>query len=169
MVKKHEGGRRGNRIMFNGGDQKKAVLAELTLSDGRKLKGKLIIPVSSDLMRTLNGDANFVEFETPAGVRSVIARTAIIEVLPIETPKARRLDAEFADDSFDPHEILGLTNAASEKQVRTAYVKLTKRYHPDRYISMDLPKEISTYVEAMSRRINAAYAMVGAEREKDVA
>ncbi len=84
--------------MFNSSDRNKAVSADLTLSDGRKLKGKMIMPISSDLMRLLNSDTNFIEFETHSGVRSVIARSAIVEVLPTEIPKVRQLNSNLEDD-----------------------------------------------------------------------
>ena len=156
--------------MFRNGDRKKAVSAELTLQNDRKLSGKVTIPAGSDLMRMLNGDAKFIEFETLSGVRSMIACSAIAEVQQTEIPKVQRLNAKLElDDSIDPYETLGLSKGASTDEVRAAYISLTKIYHPDRYASMDLPSEMLNYVEAMSRQINTAYAIIDAVFENRVA
>jgi hypothetical protein len=35
---------------------------------------------------------------------------------------------------------------------------MAKAYHPDRYATAELPQEVSDYLAAMARRINAAHA-----------
>jgi curved DNA-binding protein CbpA len=42
--------------------------------------------------------------------------------------------------------------------VRARFHLLAKAYHPDRYAAAELPAEVTTYLEAMARRVNAAYA-----------
>jgi curved DNA-binding protein CbpA len=50
--------------------------------------------------------------------------------------------------------------------VREAYLKLAKLYHPDRYATADLPKEVRDYLAVMVRRINAAHDTVQTRLQK---
>ena len=147
--------------MFRNSDRKETVLVELTLADGRKLPGKVFLSQSSDLLRVLNGDSRFIEFESHTGKKSIISRSAIVEICEAEMPKVRKLYSEMGDETVDPYVVLGLAKGASAEEVREAYVALTKLYHPDRYSGMDLPKEILNYIDQMSRRINSAYEIIG--------
>jgi curved DNA-binding protein CbpA len=51
-----------------------------------------------------------------------------------------------------------LAAGASREEARQAYFRLAKDYHPDRYATVELPKEVRDYLAAMARRINAAHA-----------
>jgi curved DNA-binding protein CbpA len=69
------------------------------------------------------------------------------------------LTARLADgSSFDPHTVLGVPSAASIEDIKAAWHRLSKVYHPDRYQAADLPPEVRDYLAAMARRINAAYS-----------
>ena len=61
-------------------------------------------------------------------------------------------------DGFDPHAILGLPLGAPYEDVRAAYLRKAKVYHPDRYANAELPDEVKAYLEGMARRVNAAFA-----------
>ena len=145
--------------MFSGGEKLKAELAQVTLCDGRTLAGKILIAETSNLTRVLNSEASFLEFETHDGARSKIAASAIVEVAQTDLPNVRRLNV---DDTVNPYKVLGLEKGANAKEVKAAYISMTKLYHPDRFSSMDLPKEMSNYVDEMSRRINSAYSLLNA-------
>ena len=54
----------------------------------------------------------------------------------------------------DPYSVLGVTRSASEAEVKSAFRKLAKRYHPDR--NKDDPKAKEMFAE-----INNAYEIVG--------
>ena len=60
-------------------------------------------------------------------------------------------------DSFDPYSVLGVVRGATFDEIRQAFVRLSKLYHPDLYANVALPGEVKDYLAAMARRINAAY------------
>ena len=79
--------------------------------------------------------------------------------MPVGVPRGVNLQARLADaDGFDPHRILGIAVGAGREEVRTAYFALAKAYHPDRYVTVELPQEVRDYLAAMARRVNAAHA-----------
>ena len=56
----------------------------------------------------------------------------------------------------DPYRILGISSDATDEEVKKAYRKLAKKYHPDRYQNSPLAEEAS---EKMTE-INAAYEQI---------
>lgn len=57
---------------------------------------------------------------------------------------------------MNPYEVLGVSPYASPDEIRSAYLKLVKKYHPDRYQDSCLKKQ----AEDKMKRINAAYDMI---------
>ncbi len=54
---------------------------------------------------------------------------------------------------MNPYEVLGLKPGASQEEIKAAYKKLIKQYHPDQY--GDNP--LRNLAEEKMREINAAY------------
>lgn len=145
-----------NRV--DSGLQTVATLAEITLDDGRSLKGKFFISAARSLADVLNGEMKFLEFETHDGDRTLIAKSSIRTVKAVPLPSAPSLKNKLRDtDNADPFAMLGIDRTSPWEEIRIAYHKLSKLYHPDRYASFDLPPEVSEYLAVMARRINAAY------------
>lgn len=151
-----------NRI-DNAQQQMTMVPAELTLDDGSVVKGRFIISHNRSIYDVLNGDTHFLDFETYAGERSLIARGSLKAVKLVSVPNGANLKNRVRDtETFEPHTILGIAPEASFDDVRAAYLKLSKIYHPDRFAGVDFPPEVRDYLSAMVRRINAAYAALEA-------
>lgn len=143
--------------------QQTTVPAELTLDGDEVLKGRFLISVSRNIFDVLNGDAHFLEFETYQGERSLIARTTIKSVKLVSVSSANHLKGRIREtEAFDPHQVLGVSVETAFEDVRAAYLRLSKIYHPDRFHGVDLPGEVRDYLAAMARRINAAYAALEA-------
>ena len=56
----------------------------------------------------------------------------------------------------NPYKVLGVSEGASQEEIRAAYLKLVKKYHPDKYTDTDL-KELAN--EKLVE-INEAYEML---------
>ena len=70
--------------MFNNDNNRKSYDVQLLLSDGRSLTGTLLLPMSSDIKRVLSGDSPIVEFMHQDGRESMIAKTAIVEIMVLD-------------------------------------------------------------------------------------
>lgn len=135
-----------------------ALSVEILVEDGIKVNGRLIVPAGRSLFDVLNGPQAFLEFEPFEGERRYIAKSAVKAVKMLGGPGVASLAQRARDlDGFDPYSVLGIAKGSPAEQIRTAYVTKARQYHPDRYSTFELPDEISTYIEGMSRRLNAAY------------
>jgi len=141
---------------------------EVTLDDGEIVRGRMHFATTRSLGDELNNAGHFVDFEMQEGERFFLAKQSIQSVKPQVVPRADQLArAQLKSELFNPWTILGVTEASSKDEIREAYHRLVKQYHPDRFANMELPREVRDYLNAMSRRVNAAYASLnaGAKRE----
>ncbi len=58
----------------------------------------------------------------------------------------------------DPHAVLGVIPGAPLAEIKSAYHRLARQYHPDRHIAAGTPIEFIRVAEARMATINAAYA-----------
>lgn len=138
--------------------QQSTVPAEITLTSGEVVKGRFVITSSRSITDVLNGESQFLEFETFDGERALLAKSTLAAVRLIAIANATSLKSRMRDaEIFDPHAVLGLSGDAAWDDVRQAYLTLSKTYHPDRFAGVALPTEVRDYLAAMARRINAAY------------
>lgn len=154
------------RTRVDNAPEASAVPVEVVLADGTLTKGKLLVSAGKTLSDALNGTAAFIEFEPYGGERTFLSKAQLASVQLVGVPKAANLSARTRDgDSFNPHAILGVAANAGWEEIRQAYHKLAKSYHPDRYASAELPVEVQDYLAAMARRVNAAYAALETPRQ----
>lgn len=139
--------------------QTAAIPVEVTLDDGRTLRGKFIAPQGRGIVDLLNGGVQFLEFEPYGGERSLIAKSSVKAVKLVNVPGNGQLSRRTNEiDTFDPHAELGVRAGATFDEVKTAYHRKAMIYHPDRYTTAELPTEVRDYLAATVRRINAAFA-----------
>jgi hypothetical protein len=137
-------------------DKLDATSVEITLEGGRELKGRFNIAPDRALIEVLNGPSAFIEFEPAGGTRTIIAKSALQSIKQREVPGQPNLSAG-PSSNFDPYAVLHIDRDADAEAARRAYLDLSKVYHPDRFATVVLPPEVSQYLAAMARRINAAY------------
>lgn len=151
--------------MFNGRDDKNTRTSViLTLTDGAALTVSVRLPLSNRLGDALNNGDGFLDALSPSGQQLYIAKTAIKSVRSANVPKVDQLDAESrgpGTPAFDPYAVLKVGKDASPEDIRQAYHRMVKLYHPDRIASFDLPDEVMEYIRAMLVRINLAYEQIG--------
>lgn len=139
---------------------------EVTLEDGETVLGRVYYPATRSLGEELNGAGTFVDFEVHDGDRFFLTKKSIQIVRQKQIPRADQLArAQSKSELFNPWRVLGVPENAPKEQVREAYHRLVKRYHPDRFANSDLPGEVVEYLNAMARRINTAYTtLVGNQK-----
>ncbi len=150
---------RGKIDNRHGEAEKTPYAVELTLQDGKRVSGRLHVLVTRALGDELNAQGGFLEFETYDGERTFVSKQSVVAVRSLAAPKADQIArAERQFDSLDPHAILHVAAGADRDQIRAAYHRMAKLYHPDRFAGLDLPAEVADYVSAVARRVNIAYA-----------
>lgn len=149
------------RNKTDSGLQQIAVPAEISLDDGRTLKGRFIMSAARTLYDLLNGEGQFLEFEPYGGERCWFSKASLKTVKLVNVPQAKDLSARIKD-SDDPYVILGLPADAPFEDVRKTFHRLVMTYHPDRYATAVLPNEVREYLATMARRVNTAYGALEA-------
>lgn len=147
--------------MFNSENNTKSVPVSVTLTDQSVHMGNMVIAMTSDLPRTLNGDTNFLEFEDMSGTRCFFAKHALSQVTPTDIPKVKKLDSGTdSDEDFNPFRILKISPESDAAAIQAAYYQRAKLYHPDRFSGCDMPDEMARYADNMSRLVNAAFQVL---------
>ena len=62
----------------------------------------------------------------------------------------------------NPYEVLGVSETATDEEVKAAYRNLAKKYHPDNYTDSPL----ADVAEQKMKEINEAYDMINQMRQK---
>ena len=78
--------------------------------------------------------------------------------------KWKNITASYADriremEKLAPHQLLGIDEQASAKEVKAAYLRLVKAYHPDRSDPF-----MARYNQEVTKLINVAYKRLTADR-----
>lgn len=139
----------------------------LTLIDGETMKGAIAVPRNGRLGDVLNGSDRFILFETGDGEPIYLSQTTIAAVQSNDLPKAQQLDSSLQQIAeVNPYRILKVQQGVSKTELKDAYHRLVKHYHPDQFASAPLPKEVRAYLDAVILRLNAAYEQVEDDIER---
>ena len=146
--------------------ERNAALVEIKLADGTLLKGTLMVTMGKGVIDLLNGPSAFLDFENHAGERSYIAKSqvALLRLLDVARPAPLNQRLNLLDD-FEPYKVLGVAPGSDQDEIRQAYLRMAKGYHPDCFANVALPAEVTEYLAGMVRRINAAYAALETPRQ----
>jgi hypothetical protein len=151
--------------MFNGRDDNaNRTSVFLTLTDNQVVTVSIRLPLSRRLGDALNNDDVFLDAITPSGQQQFIAKSTIKLVRSANVPRADQIDTEGAAAgtlAFDPYATLKVAKDASPEDIKHAYHRMARLYHPDRIASYELPDEVKDYVRAMLVRINLAFEQIG--------
>jgi DnaJ like chaperone protein len=63
--------------------------------------------------------------------------------------------------------VLGLTQSASEEEVKKAYRRLMSQNHPDKLVAKGLPEEMMKLAKEKTQKITKAYETVQQARKND--
>ena len=134
------------------------VAIEIGLADGTTITGRAALGKGKPLHRLLDGDEKFLFVDCFEGEAQFVAKAEITSVKVIPTQRARALNLPLPDASnFDPHRMLGVQKGAPWDEIRAAYHRMTKLYHPDKFESVELPDEVRAYLVAMTKEVNVAF------------
>ena len=134
------------------------ICVEVTLASGEKLAGRAVLNPGKGVHKLLEGDEAFIYVETFDGEGSFVPKADIRGLKVINTGRAGAMTLNVPDArNFDPYRVLSLDKSATFDDIKDAYLRLSKLYHPDRYAGVDLPREVKAYLEAMSKGVNAAF------------
>ncbi|WP_290546567.1 J domain-containing protein [Aestuariivirga sp.] len=151
--------------MFNGRDDKaNRTPVFVTLADGSVVTVSIRMPLSNRLGDALNNGDIFLDAVSPSGQQQYISKSMIRSVRSANVPNTDQLDVSPSAPgtaNFDPYQVLKVAKNASPDEIRQAYHRMAKLYHPDRISSFDLPDEVMDYVRAMLVRINLAFEQIG--------
>ncbi len=89
-----------------------------------------------------------------------VARIFGFDEAAFERVRASHLGTEEAD----PYQILGLAPDATDDQVKAAYRRLVREYHPDLVIAQGMPQEFIDVANAKLAAINDGYSQIRRQR-----
>ena len=142
------------------------VAVELTLDDGSVVTGRAAMPPGRQVHKLMDGTEAFLFVETFDGEGSFVPKASIRGLKLINTGRAQPLRVAVADaSSFDPWKALGVDKGAAFDDIKAAYHRLTKLYHPDAYAGVTLPPEVAAYLDSRCKQVTAAFRVLKASRK----
>lgn len=150
--------------MFNSASNKLDVTIKMV--DGTTVSGKIAAGLSSGLLAAINKEQPFIEIVDDSGVKRCLGQSHIVsveETKPFTQPEAPVAKGVNAQNAFS---MLGLKPDCTSAEAQQRYHLMIKKYHPDKYRSVELPFEVSAYLDAMTQELSIAYKIISQEIEK---
>lgn len=147
--------------MFDNSNLKKArhkILMRVELDDGNERLMALFVAPGTRVSDTLNDNRMFLPFEAADGTIEIIRKEAIRRVVPQESTTRQ---------GRGPYDILGITETATDAEVKVAYHKAITPVHPDNIAAKDLPPDFLALANRMAAQANEAFARIKKMRGKD--
>lgn len=154
--------------LFSGSNETERgrVAVTLTLASGATLNGHVFMKTAGHLRDLLNGPERFLEFEKRDLSLVYLLKDNIVSAAALVAPKNDQLQRRARDlHAFDPYHSLGIERTAGPGEVRAAYWRRARDYHPDKLAGIGAPKEVMDYMNAMFARIHAAYKELSGEHD----
>ena len=85
----------------------------------------------------------------------------------ISCDEFKRIRAPFVRDMTDPYDILGVARSASPQEIRSRYLVLVQRFHPDRLTARGAQAALVKAATVKLAAINAAYEAVASGRRPE--
>ncbi len=144
--------------MFGNQPDQQLVPVHLHMASGERLSGGVVLGLTGKLFDLMTKPQPFIEFRASDGTMMLIAKASIERVIPLEIPRTDQLSRRLAQDhDFDPYTVLGIEAGAGAGEISSAYRALARKYHPDNFAGLDVPREVIDYVNAIFRRITMAH------------
>lgn len=96
-----------------------------------------------------------------ASAASSKGRTILNNDEKIEDLKKRIRIQQRILEKDDPFEALGVKGGSSDKEIRDAWHRLSRVFHPDRYYNIELPAELAAELNDVYNALQAAYEKIG--------
>ncbi|MES2907149.1 MAG: DnaJ domain-containing protein [Pseudomonadota bacterium] len=150
--------------------QKNPLKVTLHTSDGKKYNAVLMINHGENLVNYLNSGSEFIEIEDDHKKKIILAKSSIQSVEPRDGAE-HKVSEQVAGEKWrhhsqDPYVMLDVAMDANDEDIRAAYHKLARAYHPDRMASLELPPAMLEHGEEILKKINAAYEAIVSQRRK---
>lgn len=146
--------------MFDNSQTKKTrhkVMMRVELDDGIERLMALFVAPNTRVSDTLNDNRLFLPFEAADGTTEIIRKEAIRRVVPMESSTR---------PGRGPYDILGVSETATDAEIKTAYHKAIAPVHPDAIGAMNLPPDFVALATRMAAQANDAYAKIKKLRGK---
>jgi DnaJ-domain-containing protein 1 len=146
--------------MFDNSQTKKTrhkVMMRVELDDGIERLMALFVAPNTRVSDTLNDNRLFLPFEAADGTTELIRKEAIRRVVPMESTTRH---------SRGPYDILGVSETATDAEIKAAYHKAITPVHPDSIGAMNLPPDFVQLANRMAAQTNDAYAKIKKLRGK---
>lgn len=85
-------------------------------------------------------------------------------ILGISAAEIEAIRARYLASAEHSYSVLGLTNDASDEEVKSTYRRLVQEYHPDRIVAQGMPEEFVEYATQRFQEIQTAWDQIKKER-----